>query len=101
VEDLFRDIESFLKTPPPDEEKLLTEAEVERLILSLATARGDDGFDESEVLEIVRWAEGVRVETTMLKLVLSGLCDVNWIDGEIAVKATELGRQAVDRGKDS
>ena len=101
MEDLFNDIEEFLKNPYENEEKLLSTAEVERLIISLAEARGDEGFDETEVYEIVRWAESVRIGTAMLKLVLEGLCDVNWIDGEVAVKATELGRQVVEHGKDS
>ena len=95
MEDLFNDIEEFLKNPS-DEEKLLTTAEVEHLILSLANARGDEGFDEQEALEVIRWAEGVRVDTAMLDLVLKGLCDVNWIDGEIAVRATALGKKVVD-----
>lgn len=90
-EDLFKEIQEYLANPVKDEDRLITDDEIERLILSLATSRGDEGFSEDEVYAIVNWVQETRVSEIMINLVLNGTCDVDLIGGEPAIKAIANG----------
>lgn len=71
------------------QELIIKDHEVERLLLSLAKTRGEFGFDEEEGVRIVRWAERARIGSTMLDMVLDGTCDVDWIADEVAIKLAD------------
>ena len=43
---------------------------------------------EEEVVALVKWAEGVVLDSTVLDGVLSGGFDVSWRDGQWAFKVT-------------
>lgn len=80
-DNLFDDIDSYLKNPSKEEpelDSLLNKFECLTLIMSLAIHRGDKGFSEEEVLRVQRWAEYIRIGAGMLQLVLSGEAIVNW-----------------------
>jgi hypothetical protein len=66
----------------------LTDGEVQSLILALADARGERGFQVNEVKKVVAWAERVRMEDVMLRLILEGQV---WVDvvgsGEVVLMA--------------
>lgn len=99
-DDLFNSIDNYLKNPNQDKEKLLSDEEVERLILSLAITRGEEGFHEEEALAVVRWAEGVRIGQTMLKFVLDGICDIDWKQDDVAISLTEFGKRVHEDSKE-
>lgn len=90
MSDLFDDINQHLLDN--DDSKLVTGKEVETLILSLANARGEEGFTEEECVAMVRWAERARLDAILLGFILDGTCDINLQNGEIAVKITEAGK---------
>ena len=71
---LFDDITSFLKNPDvgPDEGKLLSSEEVQTIILSLATKRGEEGFTEDEAVNLIRWCEIQLAGEALVQLLLGG-----------------------------
>lgn len=78
---------------------MLTDDEIQTLVLSLAEARGDDGFTEDEALVVLNWANRTRIEQAALECVLKGMTTVN-VDpksGEIMFKITQRGISAVDK----
>lgn len=89
---LFDEIDEFLKQPRKDEFILISEAELERLIMSLATVRGEEGFSEDELMSVVRWAEECRVGSSMLDLIFSGDADIDWNGTEVVIRATDQGK---------
>lgn len=100
IDNLFEDIDQFLKTNKEDGPKLLTEDDVNTIILSLATSRGEEGFSEEEVWWCVDWVQNARLQGILAELVLQGLTAINWQggeDGEPTFKQTELGKQAYDQ----
>ena len=97
--DLFSDIKSFLEGSQ-EKVSLLEEEEVERLIISLATHRDEEGFEEEEAVSVIRWAERVRIESMMLDFVLDGTCDVDWKDNEVVLQITEYGRKRYEGAKE-
>jgi len=58
-------------------EDFVTDDESELLILNLAHARGDRGFNEDEVTEILKEAAIIRLENSILDLALKGLLYVD------------------------
>lgn len=63
----------------------LTDDEIEAL--SLAVIRGHEeargrGATEDEIAAVVRWAEDVRVEAALLRLILSGEVVVTAVDDD-------------------
>lgn len=91
MSDLFEDIDQFLKSPK-DEYKILSEEEVEILILSFINTRAEEGATEEEVFQVVKWAETQRIGSTMLDLVLKGMADINWKNNDVTIAATEEAR---------
>lgn len=60
----------FFETTPSGESQLLKDEEIMVLIMAVSRAKKDDGFDEEDVMKVIRWAERIRLETTMLDLVI-------------------------------
>lgn len=89
---LFDEIDDYLKQPKKNEFIIISEAELERLIISFATSRGDEGFDEDELMKVVKWAEETRIGSEMLDLVLSGDADINWNGEDVVIRATDQGK---------
>lgn len=99
-EELFNDIETFLKDND-NTEKLLNETEVEILITSFVESQKEgEEFSEDEIFAVIRWAEGVRIEQIMLGFVLDGTCDIDWKDGEPTFRLSEFGKQRLESSKD-
>ena len=99
-EDLFESIGKFLREKE-ENWQILTEEESEYLILSLAMSRGDEGFTDEEVRGVLEWATNVRVNESLLHLVLEGLTTIGWSEetNEPTFTATDLGRETAERGK--
>jgi len=53
-----------------EEKEILTDAEIETLIMQLA--EGQKEFSTEQVEIVVRWAKGVRLEYALLQMVLKG-----------------------------
>lgn len=68
--------ERTIRTRNPE---VLTQAEVNRLCLSLAVASGTDGFSEETAERLVDWAAHVRMDAALLELVLKGDILVRWV----------------------
>lgn len=54
----------------------------QRIILSLASSRGDAGFTAEEATELAEWADGVCLEYELLDMVLNGDILIDLKDGE-------------------
>lgn len=75
-DNLFQDIEEFLRNPE-NSPRLITEEQIQLLILSLAEHRLEEGFTEDEAVALVRWAERQVLGHTLLELLLKGYI---WVD---------------------
>lgn len=101
TDDLFGDIQEYLKGSKDFEQldkeqfgNIVTDDEVVVLIQSFAAARGDEGFSEDEVLAVVRWAESIRIQESLLALVLDGLAVIDYLPEtkDFTFALTEKGR---------
>jgi hypothetical protein len=103
---LFQDIEQYLKENKDIEivndklGQILTEDEVEKVILALAAARGEESFTEEEVFELVKWAEKVRIEESLLSLLLDGLVNIDLRDGEPVFMLNDEGKVYIESESD-
>jgi hypothetical protein len=79
---------------------LVPREEQETLIMMLAETRGRRGFTTDEGAVVLRWAEDTRRQAILLELLLEGKVSVDVIDGEVAWKATALGRAAIGQTKE-
>lgn len=76
----------------------LSDEETEKLILSLASARGNKGFTEADAQKIVDWANEMRIGEAALANVLDGLLTVDVReDGEIMFGQTEAGLKVAEK----
>jgi hypothetical protein len=75
-----------------EDEPLISDDECLALATSIGLARGIEGFEISEVLKIVEWAEGIRFQQALLEAVLMKVVLVN-VDksGELTFKAFNTG----------
>jgi hypothetical protein len=80
--------------------QLVPRDEQEILLLMLAETRGDRGFHADEGAVVLRWAEETRRQAILLELLLEGKVSIDVVDGEVAWKATALGRVAIGRNKE-
>lgn len=101
MDDLFKSINQYINsTPSPDdiEDVALTGAEYSRLIISLADSRRGKGFTEQDAIKVIQWARQVRIDESLLNLVLQGAADIDWSDEDNApeFKITDLGNKMVD-----
>jgi hypothetical protein len=94
MSNLFDEINSYLENPSAvDKPGILSEPEIERLILAFGSNRGEKGFTEDEVVALVEWASLTRIANTMLEMVLDGSCDVDWLGTEPAMRLTRQGAE--------
>jgi hypothetical protein len=89
--ELFNDIQKYMNEAPAEREEyiLFTEDEYNQIILNFLKGRGEQGADEEEVLEIIRWAERVKVDETFLSLFMKGFIVLDFKDGEPVVKQAD------------
>lgn len=66
----------------------LTDGEVQRLIMSLLQSRGERGAGEQDMKAVIDWADGIRLQNTMLDLVLDGRVEVVDVEDSEPVFAT-------------
>lgn len=93
VENLFQEINEFLTSPEQKQQGILTDDEMQTLLLSLGLSRDMEGFTEDEGYELIRWAENARIANTLLEMALDGSCLVNWKEGEPTFKLSEAGQE--------
>lgn len=77
---------------------ILTDEEIETLVLSLGDSRNGEEFSEEEVLIILRWAEEVTIGYQLLKTVLQGSVGINVKDGEPVFEITDKGKEEIEHG---
>lgn len=65
--------------PAQQSEKLFSDDDLERLVLS--AANHDGTIDEDEAVRVVRWAERARVDAILLQLMLRGRVLVSFKQG--------------------
>ncbi len=102
ADDLMRRLSKDLKIPKElAVEQLVSEKEIETLIVSLAKARKDSEFTEEEAHQIVKWAIDARLQITLLSLVLKGAALVTIKDGDVAFQiAPDVDILGDDNAKD-
>lgn len=61
--------------------EFLDESEVDTLVMALATGVGRRGFTEDEASRLLEWANGVRLDQAILRVVLDGELVVSIDDG--------------------
>lgn len=76
-----------------EQPKILSEYEVQTLIMSLMGARGDNGATEAEAAVLVDWAEKVRFEQATLDLILEGRVVADVEEGRITLIPVEQPEQ--------
>ena len=67
---------------PTDRDGLLTGAEVKALIAGLLDVRGEAGASEPEILDFVKWANGMKAYGLMFRMLVDGEIVADW-DPEI------------------
>lgn len=98
TDDLFKDISEYLKNPD-DREGLLTEEEVQIAIVGFLEARGEEGAEENEIYNFIKWLEMVRINNTLLGLFLKGIVYLDDPKGafdtgsDIIISLTEEGKR--------
>lgn len=78
------------------DKSILTEEEIQTLILSLGMARKGSEFSEDEILVVVRWAEETSIGYALLQNVLHGTVMVDVKDGECVFDITDKGKKEVE-----
>lgn len=76
---------------------LLTVGEAEALLLSFAAGRGDEGFTEDEVEEVLSLARAALFESEMIRLAARGLATVDLEEGGLTFSLTD---EALARAED-
>lgn len=69
---------------------ILTEEQFERLVISLAKSRGDDGFTEEDFKIVADWAAETLLNQVLLQMVFEERVTVNVVDGEIGFVGMRL-----------
>lgn len=80
-----------------NDKSILTEEEIQTLILSLGSSRKESEFTEDEILLVIRWAEEVVIGYGILQNVLHGTVKVDVVNGECMFDVTEKGKEEVER----
>jgi hypothetical protein len=57
---------------------LLNDIETQRLIRSLLEVRGTDGASEAEILDFLKWANGMKAFGIMFGLIIDGEIVADW-----------------------
>lgn len=72
---------------------MLTDDQTQGLILSLADARQEKGFEEEEAMQIVKWATETVINKSLFDNIMNGDIYVDIKDGEIVFGLTQQGKQ--------
>lgn len=92
--DILRELVEKGKTKYP----LLSQEEVETILLNFAVARGADGFTDEEAEEIIKWALFARADSTILSGILNGNIEINIDPNDgLLFRVSEKGRKKVDK----
>jgi hypothetical protein len=75
--------------------EIITDAQAQAMISSLAMKRGKEGFTEQEAHKIVNWANEVLVFHEFFKLIVKGYIAIDVIDGEVCFSLTKAGNKAL------
>jgi hypothetical protein len=75
-----------------DPRQLLTDEEIQSVILNFTTVRGDLGATKAELEKIVEWAQETACMKTLLELVLLGRVDIDLKDGVVMFRQHGLER---------
>lgn len=98
---LFEDIERYVNDPneraEQDQYILFTEDEYQQIIIKFLEGRQEQGLTatEEEVVQIIRWAERVKVDISFLELFMKGFIILDMKDGEPTVKRRENGPDTI------
>lgn len=90
-DDLFKDINNFLRNPAPEKDKLLSDSEYESVIMALARGRGDKGFTEEEAVALIEWVRLQVVTAQLVKMLLEGDLDVDTVDDKPITDGSNVG----------
>ena len=80
-------LDPSVKTPP----RLLTDAEMERLVSAFCQNKGT--VLEDDVLTVAAWAERVKFESMLLRMVLEGKLRPVLLAGEVGFQAVSGGKK--------
>lgn len=78
-DDLFEDIDTYLKNPPKDEidGKIIDEETLNKIIINFIEGRGEAGATEDEVVAVVMFVQKVLLTHAMVQLFLK---DIAYMD---------------------
>lgn len=76
---------------------ILTEEEIEKLVLSLGDSRGGSDFSEADIMTVIHWAEEASIAWHLLQNVLEGTVKVDVKNGECVYMITEKGKKEVEK----
>ena len=74
-------------------EPMVSDEEVQRLILSLGQSRGEARFTEEDVAVLTDWAYDAKLSHGLYELVQSGLANVDVVDGEPVFTLSNVGKE--------
>ena len=82
-----------------EENSLLTEEEVEKMIIAASKYKVDshEGVTEDQMREIIRWAENARIDCQMIDMVLEGKLAVGWNGEDIVFHLTKEGHKEAEK----
>ncbi|MCB0210470.1 MAG: hypothetical protein KDJ52_14120 [Anaerolineae bacterium] len=70
---------------------LLSKEEIENLAIALSEGQGD--FSEDDFFVLIKWAEGIKLDTGLLQNVIDGNLSVKVEDGRVHFALTPQGLQ--------
>ena len=76
-------------------DSILLNYEVISLTESLARSRGENGFTPEELDLVLEWARFTRINEATLNLVVRGLAEVDWREGEVFLGISKEGAEAL------
>jgi hypothetical protein len=93
-DNLFTDIDQFLQNKNQLGEPVLTEEEVQFLIVNILEGAGEKGQSEENILKIINWVSIAKLNETIINLVFKGYTYIGWDEAseDVTVKLTEKGK---------
>lgn len=95
-DELFKDIETFLRDGPQEEEKpnILTEEEEDYLFTNIVTGSGEEGIHEADLNKVMGWAAMTKLNINILHLAFKGMVYLGWSeqDQDVTVRLSEQGK---------
>jgi hypothetical protein len=69
--------------------KLLSDLEVQTILHQFLKSRKDKGITKHEAIRMVKWAEGIRVGSAMLELILDREVVVDFSGQDVCIQADD------------